>query len=825
MFPRLLNAIDATKTILRDLRAFNQSSWVVRYPQFRDHTEEKSQDTQEASKSLRRKSVRRSLSFADDMSFQAEVVVNSPRKGISRSITLATIPDETAGPETEQRESTEEDEDRLVTPSEANDFHVFRLDLKLGSHASSSSPSSLVTQLEKASIANLLDDRISSAVAHIEKLRLRVEDTASKVLVTGDLNAGKSTFVNALLKRDVMPVDQQPCTTAFCEVHDATENGGKEELHILREGVTYDINDDTTFTRASLPDLEQFVSENENEQQMLKVYLSDARPPTQSLLSNGVVDISLIDAPGLNRDSVKTTAVFARQEEIDVVVFVVSAENHFTLSAQEFLKTASNEKAYLFIVVNKYDQIRDKAKCRRLILNQIKELSPRTRDDADDLVHFVDSAAALQTSTSSFDTLESALRSFVLTKRSKSKLQPATTYLTHLLSDVDLLVGANAIVAQAELETARADLERSRPVLEKMKNGRDVLEESLEGVEENGASRTRMCTKELLMGALDRVGAGKLGVDRANFRLPSYPGFFGIWDYTRDVRKALLTSLDIAVKIAEDEARVTTTEGVGKIAQLGEEHLPEGVERSRRVFMPEAMFSARNIKNDRYQSRRLSVAGGTYGLGLGLAQRPDMLETTFFDIFDAQHQFLVHFSDGSKSAENEDAAVTALGVASVGIGALTMVGGKTLGFRALIEGIVRATDFIGNETIRKWALPVIGTIVVGTTAYYILELPSTIPKTVGRRIRTQLLRDIEGRPEETFVESNMERISRETRKVLRLASWDLKERFRGAMDDSSCKVQNAEEVEKKTQGALDWFDGVQAKTGEVRETVVLVSSA
>lgn len=817
---RLLNAIDVSERILENLRGFNQSSWVVRYPQFRDMAEEKPKDAEQATNPSRRKSVRRSLSFADDASFQAEVLVNSPRKGLTRSVTLATIPDEPA-----EESSLEEDEDRLITPAEANDFHVFRLDLKLGSHGSSSSPSSLVTQLEKASIANLLDDRISAAMAHLEKLRLRVQDTASKVLVTGDLNAGKSTFVNALLKRDVMPVDQQPCTTAFCEVHDARENDGKEELHILKEGVTYDINDESTFTRASIADLEQFVSENENEQQVLRVYLSDARSPSESLLNNGVVDISLIDAPGLNRDSVKTTAVFARQEEIDVVVFVVSAENHFTLSAKDFLWTASNEKAYLFIVVNKFDQIRDKAKCRRLILEQIKQLSPNTYEDAEDLVHFVDSATALKTSTPSFDTLESALRSFVLTKRNKSKLHPAATYLDHLLSDVDLLVGANAIVAQTELERARADLEKSRPVLEKMKGGRDALEESLEGVEENGASRTRMRTKEILMDALDRVGNGKPYVSKAELSLPSYPGLLGLWDYAKEVRRVLLASLDLAVKVAEDDARSTTTEGVNKITQLGEQHLPEGVERSRRVFMPEAMFSTRNLKGDRRKSRRLSgaiVAGGTQGLGLGLAQRPDLLETTFFDIFDVHHQFLVHFTDGSKSIEDEDAGVTALGMASVGLGALTMVGGKAFGVRALFEGIVRVSDFIGNESARKWAAVILGTAVVGTTAYYILELPSTIPKTVGRRIRTQLLRDVEGRPEQTFVEWNADRVSRETRKVLRLASWDLKERFRAAMDDSNRKVQSAEEIERKAQGALDFFKDVQAKTGEVRESAGLL---
>ena len=133
-------AIDATKGILADIRKFNKESWVIRYPQFQDREGESS--TQQET---RRGSIRRSLSFADDPTFQADVVVNSPRKGITRSVTLATITDE---PGQMEEPASENDAERLVTPAEANDFHVFRLDLKLGSHGSSSSPASLVTQLE-----------------------------------------------------------------------------------------------------------------------------------------------------------------------------------------------------------------------------------------------------------------------------------------------------------------------------------------------------------------------------------------------------------------------------------------------------------------------------------------------------------------------------------------------------------------------------------------------------------------------------------------------------------------------------------------------------
>ncbi|KAF9068562.1 hypothetical protein BDP27DRAFT_1363982 [Rhodocollybia butyracea] len=790
---RLVNAIDATKSILNDIRTFNKDEWIIRYPQYKEAVEAVS-----PSSVPRRKALRRSLSFADDPSSETQVVV---RKKMQRSVTVSRI--------SENVEEEEADEEA------SSDFNVLRLDLKLGPNAS---VTSLVSQLEKSSIANLLDERIGASLNHIDKLRLRVEDTSSKVLVTGDLNAGKSTFVNALLRREVMPVDQQPCTTAFCEVHDATENNGVEEVHIISQGINYDLNDESTFVRAPLSELEGIVSDNEDNERILKLYLADTRTPSESLLNNGVVDISLIDAPGLNRDSLKTTALFARQEEIDVVVFVVSAENHFTLSAREFLTNASKEKAYLFIVVNKFEQIKNKDKCRRLVLEQIKQLSPRTYENADDLVHFVDSAAALQPYTASptFDDLESSLRSFVLVKRSKSKLHPVSTYLNNLLGDIELLAGANAIVANAELEQAKESLAQVKPVLEKMKKGCEFLDEGLEMVEEEGANGASSKAKVMLDQALERVGQGKLGVDSV-VSMPSYPGILGVWDYARDVRRALVASLDAAVKLAEDEARIVTSTGVDKIKHLAEDHLPAGVERNKRIFMPEAMFSTVRKTPKGTKRRSLSVVvGGVHGLGLGLGQRPDMLETTFLDLFDFHHQFWAHFGDGqlekSGKEDDEPGAPTALGLASVGVGALTMVGGQAIGAKGLIEGIIRVTDLFGNETVKKWAAPVLGAVTIGMTAYLILELPNSIPKTVGRRVRASVLRE----EEVSFVDAHALRISRETRKVLRLASWDLRARFNGALEARTQEVKAKEAMAKKATRAMEWFGEVGSKSEEVR---------
>ncbi|KAG5634516.1 hypothetical protein DXG03_005856 [Asterophora parasitica] len=151
-----------------------------------------------------------------------------------------------------------------------------------------------------------------------------------------------------------------------------------------------------------------------------------------------------------------------------------------------------------------------------------------------------------------------------------------------------------------------------------------------------------------------------------------------------------------------------------------------------------------------------------------------------------------------------------------------MVGGQAVGARGLIEGVLRITDLIGNERTRTWAAPVLGAVTIGLTAYLILELPTSIPRTVGRRVRASVTRKDGG---EVFVDAHATRVSKETRKVLRLASWDLRERFRGAMEERGKEVKGAEEMEKKALRAKEWFGDVGRRTGEIRAGAGLADAA
>jgi len=709
------------------------------------------------------------------------------------------------------------------------DFSILRLNLNAGAARYAEN---LMSHLEKASISALLDTRFTAALEHLTLLHKRIYDPQSRVLVTGDLNAGKSTLINALLRRnEVMPTDEQPLTTRFVEVVSARENHGREEIHVLDKEAKYNPADESTYSVESVEKLEEMVTDLDTDASSppVRVFIREAAGLSNpSILHNGVVDISLIDAPGLNRDSVKTTANFARQEEIDVVVFVVSAANHFTLSAKEFIWQAGQEKAHLFIVVNRFDQIKDKERCRRLVLDQIKQLSPKTYEDAADLVHFVDSAKVAfgfseeepaDELDEAFCHLEHSLRSFVLVNRSKSKLGPARNYITHLLADVELLASANSLVAARERDEARAEIDRVKPVLEMMKKGKEGLEESLVAEEESVTESATGRTRKAMERALERVGRGEMAAPVSGAQMPTYPGLLGAWDYAGEIKRVLLTSLDFAITLAEQDTRRLTTDGVARISEIGDKHLPSDVQRSKRIFNPNAMFSPRPST----PRRQSSVST----IGLNLASHAQLAEVKVSDIFDLQHHILLFRSQlpsNPSTAPSRDlvpfcAEMSGLGAASLAVGAFSMVGGKAFGIRSVVEGAMRVSELASNPAARRWIGPVVGLFALGAVAYVIYELPRSVPRNVGRHLQSTLLIS-SGTPGDgeivPFAEWQASRVGRETRKVMRLAGWDLRERFRSATDERGTVVKESERKEKVAIQALEHMKQFEQQADQIR---------
>ncbi|RFU31281.1 hypothetical protein B7463_g5067, partial [Scytalidium lignicola] len=695
-------------------------------------------------------------------------------------------------------ESKAQQEPRLITPQIAQEFSILKLDLKLGSLHQTE----LVHSLEKNSIASLLDGKISTSIKHLLSLRERIEDTSSKVLVTGDLNAGKSTFCNALLRRKILPEDQQPCTSIFCEVLDARENGGIEEVHAVHKDSEYNRHDESTYDVFALRDLEKIVTDNETYTQC-KIYIKDVRSIDESLLNNGVVDISIIDSPGLNSDTTKTTAVFARQEEIDVVVFVVSAANHFTMTAEQFILSAAAEKAYIFFVVNGYDNIRDKERCQKMILQQVGALSPRTFKESSELVHFVSSNAIPPvpyhggpgggSGTSSggggdgpdfddddpkgkgkgkdkekirdFENLEQSLRRFVLEKRARSKLAPAKTYLLNVLGDVNTLAQVNLEVAQSELGRVGRELEELEPLLEASKKAKAEVSDDIDRTIESTCKDIYDHTRATLLAAISQAAEEDLGVP--------YPGLLSAFSYAEDLKEAMLSQISASVTMCEDNARRRTVEGVNAIKQLGILHL--GDEYTDLSFRSDIMFKR---KRDM------------------LAKQVDV-ETELWDFFD--------WSTILQRQEKLAGTGMAMTVA-------TVVGGRVVGGVSWVDGALGTMRVIGNNNLRKLILPGVLLTAIAATYYILSQIPHSLPHRLSNKISAQL-------EAIDYVHSNSDRISSSVRKVLRFPADNLRVGLQRSVEQLGSKREETRKVRGESEVARKYFGNLVSESAKIRNTV------
>ncbi|KAI9835368.1 MAG: mitofusin [Sclerophora amabilis] len=752
-----------------------------------------------------------SLSTAGEIDRHTDKQAPARPSGLKRSFTSGNEEGmEAESSATAQSRATPEP--RLITPQIAQEFSILKLDLKLGAL----SQTELVNSLEKQSIASLLDGKISQSVKHLQALRERIEDTSSKVLVTGDLNAGKSTFCNALLRRKVLPEDQQPCTSIFCEVLDARENGGFEEAHAVHKNAQYVRNDESTYDVYSLPELEKIVVDNEKYTQA-KVYVKDIRTIDESLLNNGVVDISIIDAPGLNMDSLKTTAVFARQEEIDVVVFVVSAANHFTLSAKEFLWNAAHEKAYLFIVVNGFDNIKDKERCQKMILEQVANLSPRTFKESSELVHFVSSNAIPvappdggdggsgpsddspkiedddedddedsspgkhgskgeivkkdkgkdKEKVEDFETLEQSLRRFVLEKRARSKLAPAKTYLLNVLDDINRLATFNREVAQSELDRVVRELEDIEPAFEQSKKAKAEVSEDLDLTIEETCSDIYNHARTTLATTIDRVAEGDLGVP--------YPGLLYAFQYADDLKAAMLDQISDAVTSCEDHARDRAVQGVSSIKSLGLLHL--GDEYSDMSFRSDILFRRRRDALARQVDTTVEV-------------------WDFFDVTGLVHR-------------QEKLAGTGMAMTVVGV-----LGGRMVGGVGWFDGAIGVARVLGTKGTRRLIVPGMLVAVLAVTTFVLSSIPNTLPKRLSSKLSASL-------SSIDYTHLNALRISSEVRKVLRYPADGLRVGLQRSVERLGQRREETGQVKGQSDVMRKYFanlcrESVELKTGVER---------
>ncbi|MEU6497107.1 dynamin family protein [Streptomyces sp. NPDC046984] len=163
-----------------------------------------------------------------------------------------------------------------------------------------------------------------------------------RVLVTGEAKRGKSTLLNAILGRDVLPTGVVPVTALATTVRQGTP----EKVTVRFNDGRIEQHDPTALawfvTQAANP---------ANRRGVTEVVLALDSP----LLAHGV---ELVDTPGTGSVHAQNTdEAMASLRTMDAAVFVLTADPPISAAEQELLHLVGEASVRTFVVLNKADQL------------------------------------------------------------------------------------------------------------------------------------------------------------------------------------------------------------------------------------------------------------------------------------------------------------------------------------------------------------------------------------------------------------------------------------------------------------------------------------
>jgi Dynamin family. len=220
----------------------------------------------------------------------------------------------------------------------------------------------MVTDLKQAQeFARKME--LHEVVEHVDTLLLQHEHRNFNVAVVGEFKRGKSTLINALLRRQVLPANVLPCS--------ATLNRITYGIHPLVE-IHYRERDGQpgSVEQITIEQLAEYVTKltPESERRAADIEEAIVQYPLE-LCKNGV---DIIDTPGLNDEDNMTAITSSVLQRTDAAIFVILATSPFSETEKEFLNNMLTEDlAQVLFVVNRIDSI-DDADDRRNVLHLIE---------------------------------------------------------------------------------------------------------------------------------------------------------------------------------------------------------------------------------------------------------------------------------------------------------------------------------------------------------------------------------------------------------------------------------------------------------------------
>lgn len=184
----------------------------------------------------------------------------------------------------------------------------------------------------------------------------RLEEDSFSVAIIGEFNRGKSTLINALLGKPILPMDVLPTTATLNKITYSISPLVKIEY---KDGRTEDVE---------VEKLSEYVTKltRDGEKKARGIKEATVFYPI-NYCKNGV---TIIDTPGLNDDAAMSEVTMSVLPQIDAALMVIMAQSPFSESERDFLesKVITSDLGRILFVVTGIDLL-DEEDVERVLNN------------------------------------------------------------------------------------------------------------------------------------------------------------------------------------------------------------------------------------------------------------------------------------------------------------------------------------------------------------------------------------------------------------------------------------------------------------------------
>lgn len=197
-------------------------------------------------------------------------------------------------------------------------------------------------------------DELNQIRSEVAKLRRNFETKRFRVAVVGEFNRGKTTFVNALLGKEILPSDYLPTTAAINRITYGDQPGA---CIVRKDGQKQPVQ---------IAELAEYITKLSGASTEKASQIREAVVEYPSLFCRNGVD--LIDTPGMNDEDAMNQVTISRLEGIDLAIVAVDASMPFSMTECAFTiqLLESPQVCQIIIAATKIDMI-NKRERRKLI--------------------------------------------------------------------------------------------------------------------------------------------------------------------------------------------------------------------------------------------------------------------------------------------------------------------------------------------------------------------------------------------------------------------------------------------------------------------------